>query len=78
MSECSEYKVYLTTSVEVAGLIMDAFMNQMSKGNIVGVGHGSADRNDLVPDKYKGCGFFCAYVELKASNEKSKYTLIFA
>ena len=72
------YKIYLTKSSEVAGLLADGYMWEMKRSDsrITSVGHGSADGKEIVPAIYYDKKYFCCVVEREA--DTPSYELIFA
>ena len=66
------YKIYLTKSPEVAKRISLSFSGEMKTGDMVRVGHGSADGDDRIPAIYHGKGFHYCIVELIENDENGK------
>ena len=76
----SSWKIYLTKSPEVAGLIATASMEQFRKNGIIEVSRGPVDHDGRVPEIYHDKGYhFCA-VEYKNGEDWNNpaYELVIA
>lgn len=68
------YKIYLTRSYEVAGLIGRA--HEIGKSGVIRIEFGSADNNESVPAIYHGEGYFACVVVTET--DRPLYEIVFA
>jgi len=73
----SSYKIYLTKSSEVAGLIARARGGELKTEDVISIGHGAILNDERIPAIYHNKGYFYCAVELKNSgNDNMTYELI--
>lgn len=73
----SSYKIYLTKSSEVAGLIARARSGDLKTEDVISISHGSVNTSDKIPAIYHDQGYFYCIVELKSNGyDRQTYELI--
>ncbi|MCF8017863.1 MAG: hypothetical protein K9L62_00560 [Vallitaleaceae bacterium] len=73
----SSYKIYLTKSSEVAGLIARARGGELKTDDVISISHGHVNTNEKIPAIYHEKDYFYCIVELNNnSRDRMTYELI--
>lgn len=69
------YKIFLTSSSEVACLLADAI--EVGENDVIKISHGKAERYSLIPDVYMNQGYY-ACVIIYENLKRPMYEVVFA
>lgn len=70
----SDYRIYLTQSSEVAGIL--AAGHKIGVDNVIRISNGMVKEDDRIPELYHGLGYWYCIVERESA--RPGYQLIFA